>query len=152
MNMIVPPYWGSRLRVHRVPVTAYRSTGSEQHVSVPTQCVPPASAKRRSFSFELRRSPCCVVNPDEVIEKSRDHPHKKHATDQTRRIFHQSWRRDEDAARAPKYKMPSHGIPSKSAYQLLHDELCLDGNPTLNLASSVQGPSSNEVLRMLIMS
>lgn len=29
------------------------------------------------------------------------------------------------------------GIPSKSAYQLLHDETALDGNPLLNLASFV---------------
>jgi glutamate decarboxylase len=33
--------------------------------------------------------------------------------------------------------MPRVGIPSKSAYQLLHDETALDGNPLLNLASFV---------------
>jgi glutamate decarboxylase len=31
--------------------------------------------------------------------------------------------------------MPEFGIPSKAAYQLLHDESALDGNPLLNLAS-----------------
>jgi glutamate decarboxylase len=37
----------------------------------------------------------------------------------------------------PKYEMPEEGMPSKAAYQLIHDELNLDGNPVLNLASFV---------------
>lgn len=37
----------------------------------------------------------------------------------------------------PKYKILEEGMPSKAAYQLIHDELNLDGNPNLNLASFV---------------
>jgi glutamate decarboxylase len=37
----------------------------------------------------------------------------------------------------PKYEMPEEGMPSQAAYQLIHDELNLDGNPALNLASFV---------------
>jgi glutamate decarboxylase len=37
----------------------------------------------------------------------------------------------------PKYRLPSEGISADAAYQLVHDELDLDGNPTLNLASFV---------------
>lgn len=37
----------------------------------------------------------------------------------------------------PKYEIPEEGMPSKSAYQLINDELNLDGNPNLNLASFV---------------
>jgi len=37
----------------------------------------------------------------------------------------------------PKYEIPKEGMPSKAAYQLIHDELNLDGNPALNLASFV---------------
>ncbi|MEN6330134.1 MAG: glutamate decarboxylase [Methanobacteriaceae archaeon] len=37
----------------------------------------------------------------------------------------------------PKYEMPEEGMPPQAAYQLIHDELNLDGNPTLNLASFV---------------
>src|ERR1700704_4948408 len=37
----------------------------------------------------------------------------------------------------PKYRLPAHGIPADAAYQLVHDELNLDGNPALNLASFV---------------
>jgi hypothetical protein len=41
---------------------------------------------------------------------------------------------DEDL---PRYKLPVNGVDAKVAYQLLHDELALDGNPNMNLASFV---------------
>ena len=37
----------------------------------------------------------------------------------------------------PKYRMPTEGMAAEAAYQLVHDELNLDGNPALNLASFV---------------
>jgi glutamate decarboxylase len=37
----------------------------------------------------------------------------------------------------PKYRLPSQGMSADAAYQLVHDELNLDGNPALNLASFV---------------
>ncbi len=37
----------------------------------------------------------------------------------------------------PKYRLPSEGMSADAAYQLIHDELNLDGNPALNLASFV---------------
>lgn len=35
----------------------------------------------------------------------------------------------------PKYEIPAGEMPANAAYQLVHDELNLDGNPALNLAS-----------------
>lgn len=77
------------------------------------------------------------VDAQDIIEKCKDHIHKKHSSHGARRTVHQSWSRDEDAASAPKYTMPKVGISSRAAYQLLHDESALDGNPLLNLASWV---------------
>lgn len=37
----------------------------------------------------------------------------------------------------PKYELPSSSLPPLVAYQLVHDELNLDGNPALNLATFV---------------
>ncbi|CAM6118217.1 unnamed protein product [Calypogeia fissa] len=37
----------------------------------------------------------------------------------------------------PKYKLPEREIPKDAAYQIVSDELMLDGNPRLNLASFV---------------
>ena len=39
--------------------------------------------------------------------------------------------------RVPKHEMREAGMPAAAAYQLVHDELNLDGNPSLNLASFV---------------
>ena len=37
----------------------------------------------------------------------------------------------------PKYRLPEGEMPPRLAYQLIHDELALDGNPALNLATFV---------------
>ena len=37
----------------------------------------------------------------------------------------------------PKYRLPEGEMPSRLAYQIIHDELALDGNPALNLATFV---------------
>jgi glutamate decarboxylase len=37
----------------------------------------------------------------------------------------------------PKYRLPAQGMSADAAYQMVHDELNLDGNPALNLASFV---------------
>jgi glutamate decarboxylase len=37
----------------------------------------------------------------------------------------------------PKKRVPEHGMPADAAYRLVHDELELDGNPLLNLATFV---------------
>ncbi|CAM1502022.1 Fc.00g040060.m01.CDS01 [Cosmosporella sp. VM-42] len=40
-------------------------------------------------------------------------------------------------ASIPKYKIPEDGAPGDTIYQMIKDELALDGSPTLNLASFV---------------
>nr|CAD1827228.1 unnamed protein product [Ananas comosus var. bracteatus] len=40
-------------------------------------------------------------------------------------------------AALPRFKMPAEAIPKDAAYQIINDELMLDGNPRLNLASFV---------------
>jgi glutamate decarboxylase len=37
----------------------------------------------------------------------------------------------------PKFQIPAESLEGQAAYQLVHDELALDGNPVLNLASFV---------------
>lgn len=36
-----------------------------------------------------------------------------------------------------RFKMPENSIPKEAAFQIINDELMLDGNPRLNLASFV---------------
>ncbi|XP_074575051.1 glutamate decarboxylase 1-like isoform X1 [Curcuma longa] len=40
-------------------------------------------------------------------------------------------------ASLPRFRMPPQSIPKEAAYQIINDELMLDGNPRLNLASFV---------------
>ena len=37
----------------------------------------------------------------------------------------------------PKYELPENSMPANAAYQMIHDELNMDANPSLNLASFV---------------
>lgn len=100
-------------------------------------CLSPDTVCYDSLQLLVRYSPRLAVNAEEVIEACKEHPHKKHSIRATGSGtgYHQTWRRDEDAQLAPKYTLPKVGIPSKAAYQLLHDQTALDGNPLLNLAS-----------------
>ncbi|KAG6884943.1 hypothetical protein C0993_007125 [Termitomyces sp. T159_Od127] len=50
----------------------------------------------------------------------------------------------------PKYKIPSKGLNAEVTYQLIHDELSLDGSPVLNLASFVSTwmpPEANQLFQ-----
>lgn len=100
----------------------------------------------------LRDHPDIVftVDADSVIASSKEHPHKKHILEHSRSFSHQSWSRDEDAQHVPKYEMPKVGIASRSAYQLIHDEMLLDGNPTLNLASFVHTWMPEEATKLIM--
>ncbi|KAN0105453.1 Pyridoxal phosphate-dependent transferase [Russula decolorans] len=86
------------------------------------------------------------VNPEHIIKESRDKAIKP-------RTAHHLTNTDQDAIQnpvgsrygarygtssLPKYKIPNEGIDIESAYQIIHDELVLDGQPLLNLASFVQ--------------
>jgi len=69
----------------------------------------------------------------EMLSKKRDlgkmkEQEKEHTTAYGLRYFDKS---------VPKYVMPEEGMPAEAAYRLIHDELNLDGNPALNLASFV---------------
>ena len=63
----------------------------------------------------------------EKLEKS-EREHSNNTTAYGSRYFNKS---------IPKYELPNEGMPADAAYQLIHDELNLDGNPALNLASFV---------------
>ena len=41
------------------------------------------------------------------------------------------------AEELPRYEMPEHEMPKEIAYRMIRDDLSLDGNPMLNLASFV---------------
>src|SRR3954463_9057438 len=42
-----------------------------------------------------------------------------------------------ESQRAPRFHLPEHSMRADTAYQVVHDELMLDGNARLNLATFV---------------
>jgi len=77
------------------------------------------------------------IDTDELIARCKDHTSRKHIAHQVGRqdggVY--AARLDEDDI--PKYQLPKKGMSAKSAYQMIHDELELDGSPSLNFASFV---------------
>lgn len=49
----------------------------------------------------------------------------------------------------PKFEIPEEGMPPNVAYRLIHDELNLDGNPNLNLASFVTTWMEDEAEKLI---
>ncbi|KAA1466758.1 glutamate decarboxylase [Dentipellis sp. KUC8613] len=74
------------------------------------------------------------VNADYLLREAKD-KHAKKSADAT--SVYGSYGARYSTQPLPKYHMPSKGIDASSAYQLIHDELSLDGTPVLNLASFV---------------
>ncbi|THH33849.1 hypothetical protein EUX98_g320 [Antrodiella citrinella] len=75
------------------------------------------------------------VNPDHLIQQAQDHKSRTHSSN-AHHATHPYGARYGTAS-IPKFRLPSTGTDARSAYQLIHDELTLDGNPGLNLASFV---------------
>jgi glutamate decarboxylase len=95
------------------------------------------------------------VNPDRLLQDSKDkksHIHSLTRTDPNKMTHPYGSRYG--TIPIPKYNIPSKGTDAESAYQLIHDELSLDGTPLLNLASFVHTwmPSAADKLMMENMS
>ncbi|KAF8250442.1 PLP-dependent transferase [Wilcoxina mikolae CBS 423.85] len=79
------------------------------------------------------------IDPDELIASLREDPPKHrplagHDGTASHRVY---GGRYQAALEIPKFRLPDAGTNSHSIYQLIHDELDLDGRPNLNLASFV---------------
>ncbi|CAD6578499.1 MAG: hypothetical protein TREMPRED_002207 [Tremellales sp. Tagirdzhanova-0007] len=90
------------------------------------------------------------IDADKLIAQSKDHPIHKHSG--ARQDLHDipyASRYDVEVD-LPRFQMPSQGCDVKVAYQLLHDELMLDGNPNMNLASFVHTWVPDECERLMM--
>ena len=73
----------------------------------------------------------------EQLEESK----RGHASTYSTRYFTES---------VPKYEIPERGMPANAAYQLVKDEVSLDGNPALNLSSFVTTWMEPEVNKLIM--
>ncbi len=65
---------------------------------------------------------------------------KGHASTYSSRFFSEA---------VPKDRLPEKSMPANAAYQLVHDELNMDGNPSLNLASFVTTWMEPEAIELI---
>ncbi|KAJ7098141.1 glutamate decarboxylase [Mycena belliarum] len=81
------------------------------------------------------------VNADRLIANARDKKTASHFATLTQRApqtdVHHSHSARYGTMPVPKYHLAHQGTDPESAYQMIHDELALDGSPVLNLASFV---------------
>ncbi|EJT99282.1 glutamate decarboxylase [Dacryopinax primogenitus] len=91
------------------------------------------------------------IDAEALIEAARKHPHHKILERHHREIHEGVYASRFDAdAEVPKYKMPQVGVSSKAAYQLIHDEMNLDGSPLLNFASFVHTWMPEEATKLMM--
>ncbi|KAK5635783.1 hypothetical protein RRF57_011495 [Xylaria bambusicola] len=81
------------------------------------------------------------VDPEELVERLHD-AHLTAGGKQVRKLMTTSHltpygTKYTSEVEVPKYRLPEEGAPADSVYQLIRDELDLDGKPNLNLASFV---------------
>lgn len=90
-----------------------------------------------------------------LVAKAGDHPHKKHVhqartSAQKREIHDGAYSSRFATEQLPKFQIPSTGVSAHAAYQLVHDELDLDGSPSLNLASFVHTWMPEEGKKLMV--
>ncbi|KAG8744938.1 hypothetical protein FRC10_009173 [Ceratobasidium sp. 414] len=88
-----------------------------------------------------------------LIAKASDHPHRKHVRRDgasKREVHGGAYSSRFATEQLPKFQIPSAGVSAHAAYQLVHDELNLDGNPSLNLASFVHTWMPEEGKKLMV--
>lgn len=89
------------------------------------------------------------VDADDLMEAAADHPHvslvDRAAESRTTHDRGGRYR----ISKLPKYSIPEDGCNGKEAYDIINNELALDGSPTLNLASFVHVSMPDEARRLL---
>jgi glutamate decarboxylase len=87
------------------------------------------------------------VNPESILRQGQDKgPHHKKSD----AVLSHPYGARYGTSPIPKHRLPSKGIDAQSAYQLIHDELSLDGSPLLNLASFVNTWMPDPANRLMV--
>lgn len=88
------------------------------------------------------------INPSMLIQQAQDHKSRAHSSTNHQSIHPYGARYG--TSPIPKFRLPTEGIDAQQTYQLLHDELALDGNPALNLASFVHTWMPDEAHKLVV--
>lgn len=90
------------------------------------------------------------IDADTLFAHARDHPHRKHIKNNRREYHDGAYSSRFETGDIPKFKIPAQGISDAAAYQLIHDEVDLDGSPALNFASFVHTWMPDHALKLIV--
>ncbi|KAG8920458.1 hypothetical protein FRC01_000744 [Tulasnella sp. 417] len=90
------------------------------------------------------------VDAEELVAKCKDVKHRKHSAKKAARSSGGVYAARLGQDDIPKYEIPTSGMSAKAAYQIMHDDLELDGNPSLNFASFVHTWMPPEGERLMV--
>ncbi|OLL25120.1 Glutamate decarboxylase [Neolecta irregularis DAH-3] len=88
------------------------------------------------------------INPESLLESSKDHCLTTLLAKDNE--IQTAYGHRYATGDIPKFQIPDTGIGASAAYQLIHDELDLDGHPNLNLASFVHTWMEPEADKLMI--
>ncbi|GAB5589027.1 glutamate decarboxylase gad1 [Umbelopsis nana] len=77
------------------------------------------------------------VDSDEIMRLAKESPIPHHSMGRSRNIHTLAYGSRYATQEIPKFRLPDQSTEAQTAYQLIHDELELDGRPAMNLASFV---------------
>ncbi|KAH9822540.1 pyridoxal phosphate-dependent transferase [Melampsora americana] len=77
------------------------------------------------------------VKPEQLLKSVKEHKHQKLTERENHHQVANAYESRYLNQEVPKYQLPHKGINADAAYQLIHDDLELDGRETANLASFV---------------
>lgn len=74
------------------------------------------------------------VDSEEILKRAKESPNCHHEG-KSRNIHSLAYGSRYATQDIPKFRLPDQSTEAQAAYQLIHDELELDGRPNMNLAS-----------------
>ncbi|KAF8328269.1 glutamate decarboxylase [Cantharellus anzutake] len=90
------------------------------------------------------------IDTHALFAHARDHPHRKFISNRRREFQSNAYTNRYEIENVPKYRIPDTGVNASAAYQLIHDEVELDGSPSLNFASFVHTWMPDEALKLVV--
>lgn len=73
------------------------------------------------------------VDSEDLVNRAKQHPARQHRHPKS--LNNLAYGSRYATQEIPKFKLPEGTTEAQTAYQLIHDELELDGRPNMNLAS-----------------
>ncbi|KAG0144877.1 hypothetical protein CROQUDRAFT_94550 [Cronartium quercuum f. sp. fusiforme G11] len=90
------------------------------------------------------------IKPEQLLNSVKDHKHQKLTERENRHNISTPYGSRYSVQEVPKYKLPHKGVDADAAYQIIHDDLELDGRESANLASFVHTWAPSQATKLCV--